>query len=293
MAWNGSGQVADVQPMCATAQTRRGWSVPRALFATLALAAIGGGVAWFAHLGKPLSRADEPSAKVIADRARTNRRVGVPRDTSAPSLASGKGHHAVREEARGADTPKRRTWAQLYGRGVPVTNDFSGGKSRYEIGKRRSENELVFLACAPVGTMVIGDTDYDGDFIRDLHAALDEETATTPEDDATHAAMKSRLAAVKAELRSLREKGVDLAEVLRQTRSELQDLGVYKFQIERQIVDFQDEPGEKSDGDVESFVRAANLMLEEKGIEPFHFNAVTREILKHKPMMDDRQEDEP
>lgn len=293
MAWNASGREADALPTCEAAQTRRGRFAPRALFSALALTAIGWGVARFVHLGKPLPRADEPPAKAVGEREKTPRRDGIPRDTSGPSRVLDMGRAVVREGAGDADTPRRRTWAQLYGRGVAVTNDLSGGRSRYEIGKRRSENELVFLACAPVGTMVVGDTAYDGDFIRDLHAALDEETPVDPEDDAARTAMKGRLAAVKAELRSLREKGADLAEVLRQTRSELQDLGVYKFQIERLVVDFQDGPDERSDEDIESFVRAANLMLEEKGIEPFHFNAVTREILKHKPMMDDLQGDGP
>jgi len=251
---------------------------------------LGGAVAWFScrddRGADPLKSADEAAPRDVAAAApRLLESDNSPASSPTPR-ADDKGELT-------SEVPARKvTWSQLYGCGVAVTNDFTGGKSGYAISKRRSENELLFLTCAPVGTMIIGDTDYDDAFVADLKAALNEETAIDPEDGEDRAALKSQLAAVKKELKHLLAQGGDLAEVLSQTRAELQDLGVYKSQIEQQIVDFQNEGDEKTAEDVEAFVSAANLMLEEKGIEPFHFNAVTKEILKHKPVSINLEEEQ-
>ena len=284
MAWNGS---ARKQGTCGTGTPHR--MSPRRGRATrwlpwgVAALFLGGAVAWLScrddRGADSLKSADKDASRLVAAAAPRLLESDGPASSPAPR-ADGKGEWTSEAPARKG----KATWSQLYGRGVAVTNDFTGGKSRYEISKRRSENELLFLTCAPVGTTIIGNTDYDDAFVADLKAALNEETTIDPEDGEERVALKRQLAAVKKELRHLLAQGGDLAEILSQTRAELQDLGVYKSQLEQQIVEFQNEGDEKTDEDVEAFVMAANLMLEEKGIEPFHFNAVTKEILKHKPV---------
>lgn len=289
MAWNGSARRQETSGTGAWLRppARRAWAA-RGLPWGVAMLFLGGAVAWFScrddRAPDPLRSADKGAPRIVA--------VAPPRHAGSESHAPRPAPHADDKGELSSEAPARKaTWAQLYGRGVAVTNDFAGGRSKYEISKRRSENELLFLTCAPVGTLIVGDADYDDAFIADLKAALNEETTIDPEDGEERAALKRQLAAVKKELRQLLAQGGDLAEVLSQTRAELQDLGVYKSQLERQIVDFQNEGEEKTDEDVEAFVMAANLMLEEKGIEPFHFNAVTKEILKHKPVGIDLEEE--
>lgn len=162
------------------------------------------------------------------------------------------------------------------------TNSVSAVRSRIEFFKHRSESELAFLTCVPLGTPIIGSRDFDDDFVADLKASLKEEIVIEPDDPDDIAYYKDAVIQVKKELKELLDRGEDVVEVLNETRRELQKMGVYKQQIELMVQKAERE-NDLTDDDMQDLISAANAMLEDKGVEPFEFNPITRAIIKRKP----------
>ena len=172
------------------------------------------------------------------------------------------------------------------------TNKTKTVRGRYAYSKNRAENELAILSCLPVGTPVIGSRDYDETFMADLQQALIEKTEILPDDPEDVKYYKESVIATKKQLREMLKSGEDIQKVLTDTRKQLQDLGVYKMQLEREIGKLQREAEKESgseltDDEVKDFVKAANKMLESKGIEPFEFNDLTMSIMHRKPFPTD------
>lgn len=161
-------------------------------------------------------------------------------------------------------------------------------RSRYDVFEHRVESELAFLACMPLGTMVIGNRDFDEQFMRELGEALDDEITISDDDTDEARYYKQTVIDLKKELGSMLKNGEDVAAALSQTRKELQDLGVYKTQLEIELNRFMSNGEDVSEQDVEDFVNAANIMLKEKGIEPFEFNSLTRTIMRHRPLFNSK-----
>jgi len=181
------------------------------------------------------------------------------------------------------DAPKK-TISELYGTGRPYTNQTEIARSKYDCFEHPSEMHLAFLANTPIGQMVIGEVDFDDDFMQDLQQALIDKIVINDDDDEDTIAIKQSVEDVKNELIELLKNGEDIAEILTNTRSELKQLGIYKEQLAEMIEDGQYSDG-LSDEEVEDFVTAANIMLQEKGIEPLHFSKTTKMILRTKPLM--------
>ena len=176
--------------------------------------------------------------------------------------------------------------------GPVYTNKTKTVRGRYAYSKNRAENELAILSCLPVGTPVIGSRDYDETFMADLQQALIEKTEILPDDPEDVKYYKESVIATKKQLREMLKNGEDIQQVLTDTRKQLQDLGVYKMQLEREIGKIQREAEkeggrELTDDEVKDFVKAANKMLESKGIEPFEFNDLTMSIMHRKPFPTD------
>ena len=168
--------------------------------------------------------------------------------------------------------------------GKVVTNHLDHVRGRYAYSKNRAENELVILACVPVGTPVIGSREYDEAFMKDLQQALIEKTEISPDDPEDIRYYKESVIDMKKQLKQMLKNGEDIQQVLTDTRRQLQDLGVYKSQLEREMLRMQHEAGEEvSPEEAKDFVNAANRLLEEKGIEPFEFNELTMDIIRRKP----------
>lgn len=207
-----------------------------------------------------------------------SRRTETPpsKPTGVTSEAAAQTRPAVLSTATSADAAQARVIRRV------ITNSVSAVKSRIEFFNHCAESELAFLTCLPLGTPVIGQRDFDEDFISDLKASLKETIVIQPDDPDDIAYYKNAVIEVKKELKELFDKGEDVAATLSETRKELQKLGVYKQQIEVMINKAQSE-SELTDADMNDLISAANAMLEEKGIEPLVFNPVTRAIIKQKP----------
>lgn len=162
------------------------------------------------------------------------------------------------------------------------TNSVSAVRSRIEFFKHRCESELAFLTCVPLGTPIIGTRVFDDDFVADLRESLKEEIVIEPDDPEDIAYYKDSVIQVKKELKEMLDRGEDVIEILNETRSDLQKLGVYKQEVERMVQKAERE-NDLTDDDMEDLINAANAMLVDKGVDPFEFNPLTRTIIKRKP----------
>ena len=193
----------------------------------------------------------------------------------------------IEEEYDKANQPAVKLNSQTPSSNVRViTNkvDTATSKSRYDVFEHRVEGELAFLACMPLGTVVIGSRDFDETFMKELNEALISKITINDDDTDETRYYKQAVIDLKKQIKTMLKNGDDIAAALTQTRKELQDLGVYKTQLEIELNRFMSNGDEASDEDVEDFVKAANIMLKEKGIEPFDFNPLTRTIMRHRPL---------
>lgn len=152
-------------------------------------------------------------------------------------------------------------------------------KSEYEIFKHRSENHLAFLANVPLGTSVIGNKKYTPRFMDDLRKALEEDIVISPDDTEQIRGIKQSVIEVKRELKRLIANGEDIPKILTETFNEIQKMGTIKKDLEKEIRK-ANRDSTMTDDDMELLVKAANQMLEEKGISPINYNPLTRKILR-------------
>lgn len=175
-----------------------------------------------------------------------------------------------------------------------ITNNVSRVKDPIEVFNHRAEVELAFLACTPLGTSVIGSVDYNDEFIADLKASLKDDIIISSSDDEETVFYKESVIQLKKEVKELMKQGEDISKILAETRNELQELGVYKTEVEIMVNQIHNEE-DLQDKEIDDLVRAANEMLSNKGIEPLHFNPLTRTIMRQKPISYDEGDsiDEP
>lgn len=290
MGWNGSGKTVDVPRK---ASSKRNTKFARLLLCTIIFSIL---VILFIKYGLPALTYITSVHDVEDNATRSNMipEVGL-------SMVKNNSHEQIlrkikeRNELQGPrvqldkDDLKEFKTVQLE-RHV-ITNKVSIVKDPIEVFNHRSEVELAFLACTPIGTPVIGSRDFDEDFMDDLRAALDEKIEILPDDSDETVYYKKTVIELKEEIQELMRDGEDVAKILQETRDELQELGVYKSEIEI-MVNRVSSSEELSDNDMEDLVGAANAMLAEKGIEPLHFNKITRTIMRQKPQFDNDNDDE-
>lgn len=288
MGWNGSdlrntnkGELAPKTPAKRKAGGSPWVKLALGVFAIVAVLLM----AYF--IVSPSTETAKPTDKASRRISEANPKVRVPRQTS-----------TIEAEVKKPAAAPRPTPPQA------VTNDLGNGmKSVIVNGKEtivvappsgpalgidkfefRSERQLAFLACLPVGTLVLGDEDYHTEeFKKDMEKALVNKIEILPDDDEETRYYKQSVIDVKKQLVQMLKKGEDIFDALTETRKELQQLGIYKMELEGEINKLREDDGKMTDDEVESLVEAANKMLEAKGIEKFHFNKLTQEIIKTKP----------
>ena len=153
-----------------------------------------------------------------------------------------------------------------------ITNDLQHTKSKYSIFKHRSENEIARLLFLKPGDNLIGTPNYSAlkdDFLN----SLNEKILINPDDTEEIRLIKQNVIEAKANLKAAHDRGEDIAQIMLDARKECQELARYKRLLTQNIFEaLADDP----DSDVDSYIEAANKMLEEKGIAPLHLGPISR-----------------
>ncbi len=161
-----------------------------------------------------------------------------------------------------------------------VTNDVSRTSvSKYEIFEYHCENEIAcFLTMTP-GEGLVGDPRYNGSFKAEFLKSLETPIVIGPDDDEYTRELKRAVRDTKIELKAALDRGEDIEQIMLDTRREMQDLHSYKRLLQDELSEYRKKEG-VTDDDVEDFIKAANIMLAEKGITPLKVGPITRKRME-------------
>jgi hypothetical protein len=145
-------------------------------------------------------------------------------------------------------------------------------------GKDNSKLEKIFpdpadqliagLITVEPGDFLVGDTGtMFANFDVQFKTALKHPIQINPEDDEETRELKEAVNETRQELLEHRKNGNDLSQVMADTRHQLQELGLYRNELNEMVKKMLDD-GNLNDKDYEDLIAAANQMLDDRGCKP-------------------------
>ncbi len=162
-----------------------------------------------------------------------------------------------------------------------VTNNCSLTKGKYEIFRHSSENTIAALLSLRAGDVLIGEPDYQGSFAENFRQSLQEPIKIEETDTPEQVELKHAVIEAKEELKKAMNRGEDIEKIIIAARRECQELARAKQIMMADVYDFVDKEAVTKD-DVETYVEAANKLLEAKGIAPIERSTLVDIKLRHK-----------
>lgn len=158
--------------------------------------------------------------------------------------------------------------------------------AHYRIFKDRANNDIAFVISTEPGTRVLGNHEFGEAFTKRFLRSLETPIKIEPTDSPHDKELKQAVIEAREELRKAYNNGEDIGKIMNESRAELQKLGAYKAEIEREVAKLVAKPGVSAD-DMEDLIDAANLMLEKKGVAPIKGALLSR--LAFKRMLEQQQ----
>ena len=144
--------------------------------------------------------------------------------------------------------------------------------------KNRAEKEIYRLIFSEPGQMLFGVRRYDEHFEADYLRSLETPIVITEDDDEKTAAAKKAMNEVKIEINDRMRAGESLAQILDETRSALRRLAEIKRTVKADILESA-KGTVSTEEDAEDLIKAANMLLESKGIAPLKDTTMLRKSL--------------
>ena len=247
------------------------------------LALLGGGVAWYCLSRKSDVPGAGPGRQVESKEIQKETPPPAARDERKevpeikPPLSSVEAFPAVLPTN---ELPKVRK----FGEGRPVYTNMSAvlNKDRFDVFKHRAEFEMAALIMIKPGQPVIGDANYNKGFEKDLLACLDDPIDIDASDPEDINELKRSVKEMKEQVRKMVANGDDVRDVFTQARRELQELGIYKMNVEQNLREILKSKDILTEQDMEDSIKAANAMLEAKGIAPIQVGGLARHLIKRR-----------
>ena len=148
---------------------------------------------------------------------------------------------------------------------------------RRSIFKNVAENEIARLITLRPGDSMIGMRRYDERFESEFRKSLETPIIISKDDSPEDAELKKSMIAVKIEICDRLAGGEKLKEILEGARSELQRLARVKRNIQQEVR--SQIASDTSDADVQTYIDAANILLEKEGIAPIKGSEILRKNL--------------
>ena len=145
--------------------------------------------------------------------------------------------------------------------------------------KHRSDYEIATLITVRPGGMLFGQVEYDDKFKESFINSLIDRNEPVEGDSEWDIELKAAIEETKKELLQRIKNGEDLGDILREAREESRRLASYKREIQSLIRETLGDEN-ATENDVKDVIKAANQMLEEKGIEPFKEDAFLRSRMR-------------
>ena len=244
---------------------RAGRPLSRWIAVAALCAAVLGGVWWW--LGREDARPVEPKA---SETPRAAKPLTAPKSAAKPAVTNAvaaatnvpPSAAATVDKASGETPPRKLTMAE---RGIRVA------KPRKSLRPRRfkyaAEEHIAFFMETEPGAVIFGEIPYGPKFVEDFKASLKEPVAISPDDSEEVRQLKRAVQETKEELKTRMEAGEDVAQIMRDARKQLIELGGYKSALEEDLKKIA-RNGEFNEEEFGKFVNAANKMLEAKGLSP-------------------------
>lgn len=139
--------------------------------------------------------------------------------------------------------------------------------------------ELGNLLMVEPGDDLLGDTDgmYRG-FSREFDVALEEPIYYDKNDTEIQRELKEGVNELREELKRRRVAGEDIEKLMEDTRNQLKELSLYRQEIEDQVQNISTTG--LAQQDYEDLVKAANQMLEERGIKPLEMPTTLKRAIR-------------
>ena len=149
----------------------------------------------------------------------------------------------------------------------PPQRTFHPARTRAHIFKRQSERRIASLIAVEPGAFMLRKPTYDDKFDRDFAEALKEPIEIGENDSPEDRELKLAVRDAKAEIAERMAAGEKPSALLNGLVDSLYELGKYKRQIEQELTKIRLD-ATYTDADIGDFVKAANTLLQEKGLAP-------------------------
>ena len=148
----------------------------------------------------------------------------------------------------------------------PPTTTYRPMPRPEDVFKHPSEKTIAAVLLLKPGAFVMQRTVYDESFDEDFKKAMAEPTSIEDGDSDADRELKAAVSEVKAEFAERMAKGEKPSEIMTKAMEEAYELGKFTREIDEMLQEVEDDPT-KTNQDVEDFVKAANELLKEKGLE--------------------------
>ena len=240
--------------------------------------AVGFVITFFANDDKPCPLPIEVSSKRTIANVGTNKVMTMRKDDPKPLKPKSVPYWEVdASKTNGLTEVMMLKWHQVRRPRRPAVH-VERIKQPYEIFEHRSENVIAGLICVDPGTSMIGTPVFGDRFIEDFVKSCKVPIVVKSDDSDYVKALKREVNAVKIDLINRYNNGEDLNKIMMDTHLELQRLGQVKREMETLVR--ESAKNAVTEDDVSDLVKAANLMLEEKGVSPIEETPLVRGNLK-------------
>ena len=266
MAWNGSTGVKPHVPQPKKSMATRG------LVAGLIVAI--GAVGVLVFLMKAEHPSDERQMKATSAISEAKPALTTQTNTTqAPASQVATIEKAVATPAL-TNAPAHKT--KLWEKGIRVAKARSEAPKRF---KHDVEEDIAFFIETEPGAMIFGEIPYDQRFVEQLIESFKDPVEINPDDSDDLKELKKLVQETKRDLERNMKAGIDLAELFRQSRQQLMEMGSYRREAIETMMDIAVDS--KANGtEFEAFVEAMNKNFEAKGIKPFTPTQMTYKLLE-------------
>lgn len=155
--------------------------------------------------------------------------------------------------------------------------------------KHDTDCMLAHLLVVEPGEGFVGDSEsiYSG-FEKEFLKTLDDPIIHDKDDSDYVKELKMGVQAIRQELKDIRANGESIEKALIETRDQLQQLGLYRQELEQQVLAMSEDG--MSQQDYDDLVAAANKMLEERGSKPLELPSAVKHAVRLGRLIKDNEE---
>ena len=180
-------------------------------------------------------------------------------------------------------------WRMFHPFPPPNGSQPAANRGAWEIFGNRAENEIAGLLSIEPGETVIGQIAFEDGFVRRLRRSLMHPIVVEDGDSDYVRNLKHSVSAAKEQLKDAMDRGEDVGMIMASARDELQRLGKYRAELEKQAERLVRRGATAED--VEDVVGAINKLMETKGLAPIELNSMSRLAIKYNMLKADKNQE--